>query len=112
LFNTRQKGSIAEDRAVSYLIERGFKIVERNFYARRFGEIDIIAVKEDIYHFIEVKSATKDFNPIYNISFKKLNRVTNSVNYYLKFRNLDVIFSIDVIIISKNGIEFLENITI
>ena len=110
--NSRERGKIGENIAVSYIKELGFRVVERNFYAKRFGEIDIIAIKDDIYHFIEVKSATKDFNPIYNISFKKLNRVTNSVNYYLKFRNLDVIFSIDVIIISKNGIEFLENITI
>jgi len=112
LKSSRDKGRAGEDIAVSYIRELGFRVVERNFYANRFGEIDIIAIRDGVYHFIEVKSANRDFEPIYNISSKKLKRVINSVNHYLKVKNLDVIFSIDVIIISKSGIEFLENVTI
>jgi len=108
----KRVGKIGEKIAIAHLKRLGFKIVEQNFYAKRFGEIDIIATKEDIWHFIEVKYATKDFNPIYNISSKKLKRVINSVNYYLVVNNLDVIFSIDAIIIFQNRVEFLENITI
>ena len=52
-----------------------------------------------MWHFIEVKSANADFDPIYNFTSTKLKRVINSTNYYLKEKVLDVIFSIDVIII-------------
>jgi len=110
--SSRDKGRAGENIAVSYIKDLGFEIVERNFYAKRFGEIDIIAIKDNIWHFIEVKSAIEDFEPIYNISPKKLKRVINSVNYYLSYRNLDVIFSIDVIIVSNGKVEFLENITL
>jgi putative endonuclease len=110
--NSVAKGRAGESIGVSYLKNLGFKIVERNFYAKNFGEIDIIAIKDDIWHFIEVKSAIEDFEPIYNISNKKLKRVINSVNYYLNYKNLDVIFSIDAIIVSNNRVEFLENITL
>ncbi|MEA1983958.1 MAG: YraN family protein, partial [Campylobacterota bacterium] len=34
---SRAKGNLAEDKAVLFLEERGFLIVERNFYSR-FGE--------------------------------------------------------------------------
>ncbi len=65
-----------------------------------------------MWHFIEVKSANADFDPIYNFTSTKLKRVINSTNYYLKEKVLDVIFSIDVIIIRGEEIEFLENVTI
>ncbi len=40
--SSRKKGFLGEDKAVSFLKKRGFKILERNFYAKKFGEIDII----------------------------------------------------------------------
>ena len=53
---SREKGNYAEDLATSYLEELGYIVVVRNFYSR-FGELDIIAEKEDVLHFVEVKSA-------------------------------------------------------
>ncbi len=110
--STKEKGNFNEQRAISYIEDLGFKIIERNFYARKLGEIDIIAFKDGVWHFIEVKSATADFDPIYNFTPSKLRRVINSTLYYLKEKNLDVEFSIDVIVIRGNKIEFLENVTI
>ncbi len=105
-------GNINEDRAVKYIEDLGFRVVERNYFARRFGEIDIIAIKNNIWHFIEVKSAKADFDPIYNLTPTKLRRIINSTNYYIRSKNLDIAFSIDVIVIRGDNIEILENITI
>ncbi len=110
--STRKKGNQAENIAISYIESLGFKVIQRNYYAKKLGEIDIIAVNKNIWHFIEVKSAHKDFEPIYNLSPIKLRRVINSTHYYLKEKNLDVAFCIDLIIIRDNSVEFLENITI
>ncbi|MGE4511988.1 MAG: YraN family protein, partial [Sulfurimonadaceae bacterium] len=52
---SRAKGNEAETLACTFLFDAGFSVLERNFYSR-FGEIDIIAFKEDVLHFIEVKS--------------------------------------------------------
>ena len=49
-----QKGKRGEDIAESFLIKNGFQIVEKNFNTR-FGEIDLIAIKNDTLHFVEVK---------------------------------------------------------
>ncbi len=105
-------GNINEDRAVKYIEDLGFRVVERNYFARKFGEIDIIAIKNGIWHFIEVKSAEADFDPIYNLTPTKLRRIINSTNYYIRSKNLDIAFSIDVIVIRGDDIEILENITI
>jgi len=110
--STRDSGNISEDIAVSYIENLGFRVVERNYYARKLGEIDIIAIDNNVWHFIEVKSAQADFDPIYNFTPTKLRRVVNSTHYYLKEKNLFVAFCIDVIIIRGKEIEFLENVTI
>jgi putative endonuclease len=110
--STRKRGNISEEIALLYIENLGFKVVERNYYARKLGEIDIIAVDNGIWHFIEVKSAQADFDPIYNLTPTKLRRIINSTHYYLKEKNLDVEFCIDVIVIRDREVEFLENITI
>ena len=55
---SREKGDFAEKRAIFFLEELGFKIIEKNFYAKKLGEIDIVALKDNIYHFCEVRSAS------------------------------------------------------
>ena len=105
---TREKGNIAEEKAVIFLEENGFQIVKRNFYTK-FGEIDIIAFKEGIFHFIEVKSG-KNFEPIYNITPAKIKKITKTAYLFMKKEKIDSPFCIDAIIVKEN-IEFIENIT-
>jgi len=106
-------GNQSEERAVAFLEGQGFVIVERNFYAKKFGEIDIIAKKDSVLHFIEVKSSAKSsYEPIYNITPTKLRRVINSAHYYLKSKKLDMVFCIDALSVSGDKIELIENITL
>lgn len=108
---SRFSGNLAEDKATLYLEHCGFIIVERNFYAKKLGEIDIIAFKDDVYHFVEVKSGIT-FEPIYNITKLKMRHLINSAEFYLKAKNIQNAFSIDAIIVKGNEIELLENITL
>jgi putative endonuclease len=55
VLNTRKKGDKGEDIACSFLLEKGFSILMRN-YMKKWGELDIIAEKDEITHFFEVKS--------------------------------------------------------
>jgi putative endonuclease len=109
--STKEVGDLNEKRAVEYIESLGFRIVEQNYYARKLGEIDIIAIQDDVWHFIEVKSAQADFDPIYNFTPAKLRRVINSTHYYMKEKNLDILFCIDVIVIRGGDIELIENVT-
>ena len=108
---SRQKGNDAEELAADYLKKEGFTLLERNFYAKKMGEIDIIAHKDEVFHFIEVKSG-KGFDPVYNLTPGKLHKIIKSAQLYLKQKNLDTAFCIDALIIRDGEIEFLENITL
>ena len=108
---SRAKGNIAEDKACVFLYENGFEIVERNFYSR-FGEIDIIATKDDVFHFIEVKSGVDYESAVQNITPSKLSKFIKTTNVYLKKNSLDIDYMIDAIVVTPSAIEFIENITL
>ncbi len=88
--DTKDVGQLGEDLACEYLVEKGFKIIGRN-YRVAFGEIDIICRKnwgkvpflgDKTIHFVEVKSLSvisKDFFPEERVDYKKqrkLNRLS------------------------------------
>ncbi|MEZ4905000.1 MAG: YraN family protein [Spirosomataceae bacterium] len=50
-------GKVGEDKAAAYLEEKGYEILTRN-YRHRHAEIDIIARKNKILTFVEVKTRT------------------------------------------------------
>jgi putative endonuclease len=54
---TRTFGRWGEDLAVEFLQRRRYAILERNF-RRNCGEIDIIARRAGLLHFVEVKART------------------------------------------------------
>ena len=105
-------GDASEDLATAFLEQAGFVIVERNYFARKLGEIDIIAQKDDVLHFIEVKSGKADFDPVYNVTPAKLRKVVNSAHYYMKSKQVEMAFSIDALIIRGEEVEFIENVTL
>ncbi len=51
----QQLGALGEKTAAEYLVQKGYRILCRNFRCRE-GEIDIVALKEDTLHFVEVKT--------------------------------------------------------
>ena len=59
--NTLPTGTLGERLAADYLKSRGYRILERNFFLRALGgpkiaEVDIIARKNDLFVFAEVKT--------------------------------------------------------
>jgi len=111
MISTKSKGDYFESKAIEFLISNDFEIIERNFYAKKIGEIDIISKKNNIYHFIEVKSGDS-FEAIYNITPSKLNKLIRSIQYYLQIKKLNVSYCIDAIIFAQEELEYLENITL
>lgn len=108
---SRAKGERAETNACEFLRSRGFEVLERNFYTR-YGEIDIIAHKDGILHFIEVKSGS-GFEPIFNITPQKIAKLTKTLKIYLAKSKNSLPYCLDALIIREaESIEFIENITL
>ena len=104
----RSKGNEAELVANEFLQSNGFVIIDTNFYSK-FGEIDIIAIKNEVIHFVEVKSGA-NFDALQNITPAKLQKIMKSIDYYLMIKKLNLNYCISAIIINGSNIEFLENI--
>ncbi|MBZ7979711.1 YraN family protein [Campylobacter sp. RM12642] len=100
-----------EQKAKKYLEKNNFKIIKTN-YKTKFGEIDIIALKDKTLHFIEVKSS-KNYESEYYLTPKKLERIIKSIyifnQHYEDYNNLN--YCIDLIAINDNNINYVENIT-
>jgi len=108
---SRARGDIAEEKAVEYLRQNGFEIIDRNV-SSRFGEIDIIALKSEVLHFIEVKSARSYELAMQNITPTKLQRFLRTVDVYLKKHLLEIDYCIDAIAVTPDATEMIENITL
>ena len=83
--------------------------MERNFHSR-FGEIDIIAKEENLLHFIEVKSTSKNYDALYRITPQKLEKIIKTVNYFYIQNELNCDYQIDAIVVNSEKIEWIKNI--
>ena len=79
-----QTGHSGEAMAVKHLGEKGFSILQQN-WRHSHWEVDIIASKDDILHFIEVKTQrTKKFgHPEESVGKKKIQNLINAAEEYL-----------------------------
>ncbi len=107
--NSYNKGKNAEKKAAEFLISKGYKIVEFNFFCKG-GEIDIVTFKNGVFHFVEVKSGS-GFEPVYNITPTKIKRLIKCIYQYIKKHKIKNAYTLDAVIIKNNKIEFIENIT-
>lgn len=82
--NKRQMGTSYEIKAEEYLVQKGYKILERNF-RNRGGEIDLIAKDEEYFCFVEVKyRTTNEFgSPLEAVDYRKQNQIRKVALYYL-----------------------------
>lgn len=81
----RQTGQLAESIAAQKLEAEGYTILERNF-SNKFGEIDLIAKKDGVIVFVEVKAkkGIEFGTPEEMVGKGKLQRVRNMGMMYLE----------------------------
>jgi putative endonuclease len=73
--NTKKTGDLGEGIASKFLERNGFTILSRN-YRKKWGEIDIVAIKNEIIHFVEVKSVSCRTFPKVGLFSKDVNHET------------------------------------
>ncbi|GAB6077817.1 YraN family protein [Hydrogenobaculum acidophilum] len=106
------KGKEFEDIAFSWLLEKGYTVLKRNYRCKR-GEIDIIAKKSNKIIAFEVKGNHTDLYgfPEERIDKKKLERIRLCLLEYAIANNINLEdIEIDAIVIYKDGITHIENI--
>lgn len=85
LSNNLKLGKIGEDKACEYLVEKGWKVIERNFW-RKFGELDIIAKTGKLLVFIEVKTMSgkgiSSLRPEDQMTNAKISKFKKIAQYY------------------------------
>lgn len=81
----RELGRQGEEAAASYLEEKGYRLLARN-YRCRFGEIDLIALDGEVLVFVEVRCRTSDRYglPEESIVRRKQARMRKIAGHYLK----------------------------
>lgn len=108
--NSQKIGELGEDVACKFLTKHGFSVLERN-YTKKWGEIDVIAQKNNKRYFIEVKSkSVSDLDYVFNQyesgrpednmhpwKIKRLKRVVETYLISKKFGDVDWQFDLLVV---------------
>ena len=94
---TKKLGNHGEEIAAAWLEQRHFTILAKNYYSR-FGEIDIIAQKDDLIVFVEVKTRkTKYFSIATVVNKSKQRKIAKTAKRFILEKNLyDKILRFDI----------------
>ena len=102
--SVRRLGADAEDRAAAYLLELGYTLIKRG-YKGGSGEIDILALDDDVLVVVEVKERLKGSSPEESVSLAKARRLAGAARHYLQsVGELDRQIRFDLICFDRSGI--------
>lgn len=120
-------GNRGEDVATDFLKNCNYRIIQRNYH-RKIGEIDIIALKNNIIHFVEVKSVTRetsiteilknnDYLPEEQVSYEKMLHMKRTIELFLhenEIRDCSIQIGVITVTFYQSGetprINFIENV--
>lgn len=98
--STKLIGSKGEQLAADFLSAKGYRIVQRNYFAFKV-EIDLIALDESTNQivFIEVKTLQNDFfqQPYEEVNLKKQRNIIKAADTYLRRHDIDKEARFDVV---------------
>ena len=106
----KRLGRRGESQAVKYLKRQGYKILERG-YKNPFGEVDIIASKDDTVAFVEVKTRLNENYgaPSEAVDKKRRDKYIQAAKYYFYGKQIEVTVRFDIIEILRGEINHIEN---
>jgi len=85
----KEIGKLGEDIAVKFLKKKKYKILGRNFQkdikGLKFGELDIIAKKDGVFVFVEVKTLKREskISPEERVNFRKRQTIERIAEIWL-----------------------------
>jgi len=110
----KSKGFLGEQQVVNWLQKAGYTILAQN-YTCKFGEIDIIAQKQNVISFIEVKTrfiTYFDLSELITLG-KQRKIIATAKRYIALYGKPDQIYQFDVALVEKTPdgliVTYLEN---
>jgi putative endonuclease len=100
----KRTGKGGEEVAAQFLERKGFKVVEMN-YRKKWGEIDIVAVKDGVVRFVEVKTVSREsetYRPEELLHISKLRKVARTAALYMEAHRDDREYQIDAVTVIMN----------
>ncbi len=110
--NNKAVGDFGELLAKEYLVRNEYSILETNFRTR-IGEIDIIAQKDDIVVFIEVKSrkSLKFGMPYEAVDQRKMHKIIKVAQNYIVYKSRgDTQYRFDIVEVFLNENDKINHI--
>lgn len=113
-----EKGRAGEERAARYLKRKGYELLDRNVRGGR-GELDLVARKDDLLVFVEVKSHRNRESGLLAVHADKRERLHSAALAYLarfpQYSALQCRFDLIILtpkrgVIPIMGIEHIEDI--
>lgn len=106
-------GGRGEALARQYMEQKGYRMLEQN-YRTKYGEIDLIAKKDDVLIFVEVRTKTSEQygSPEETINQKKLTKLYKNARAYVGFKKWTGSFRVDavcVVLDAEFGVKRLEH---
>lgn len=98
-------GKLGEDLAYKYLLDKGFRIVCRNWHYER-KEVDIIAMDGDVLVFVEVKTRVRTMSANDLISYNKVRYLEDAAEAYIKDSGHCGDARFDIVKVTKKGGEY------
>lgn len=115
LYDRKELGDTGEQIVTVHLQDKGFSVLEKN-YRKRFGEVDIIARKNDVLVFVEVKLRKKDYFPISQvITISKQRKIIQTAKAFILEHTLhNMLYRFDVALVVYNApdqqnLTYIEN---
>lgn len=107
-------GSEGENVAAEYLKKKGYAIRHNRWHCGHL-ELDIVAEKDGMLVVVEVKTRSTSIygNPECAVNDKKIRRIVNATDGYIKYFTLDLPVRFDIISIirdKKTGLMTIEHI--
>lgn len=106
----KKLGKAGEEQALRYLKKNGYRILERNF-RNPFGEVDIIAAKDDTVAFIEVKTRLSENYgaPSEAVDSRRRQKYIQAAKYYFYGKQIEQTVRFDIIEILNGELNHIEN---
>lgn len=107
--STKSIGNEAEGRVAEFLNGKGYRVVNQN-WRNRWCEIDIVASKNKVIYFIEVKYRKNDFygDGLDAITNVKLKQMQFAAEHWILVNKWDGDYRMMAASVSNNSIEMIE----
>lgn len=112
-------GRLGEELAATYLMRNGFRILQRNWNRYNGYELDIVAYKGGVLHFVEVKTRSSEIlsSPFDAIDNDKMVHIYSAIQHYFRYFRLSdsypwVFDAVGVVYENENkySIDFREDV--